>query len=79
MQGLVKMDGQVGRLAEIRPVNIIKGCGVVLETMWARGREIWNKGAMEEEWSEAGTNDGCAQGHTSTAVSPPNFSNVRSA
>lgn len=45
-----------------------------------REGEIWNKGGMEEEeWSEAGTNDGCAQGHTSTAVSPPNFSNVRSA
>ncbi len=29
----VKMDGQVGRVAEIRPANIIKGCGVVLETM----------------------------------------------
>lgn len=32
MQCLAKMDGQVGRLAEIRS-NIIKGCGVVLETM----------------------------------------------
>ena len=32
-QCLVKMDGQVGRLAEIRSANIIKGCGGVLETM----------------------------------------------
>lgn len=42
-----------------------------------RAGKIWNKGGMEEEGSEAGTNDGCAQGHTSTAVSPPNSSNVR--
>lgn len=44
---------------------------------WGGG--VWNRGRMENEWSEAGTNDGCAQGHTNTAVSPPNFSNVRSA
>lgn len=34
---------------------------------------MWNQGGDGGggiEWSEAGTNDGCAQGHTSTAVSP---------
>lgn len=34
---------------------------------------MWNQGGDGGggiEWSEAGTNDGCAEGHTSTAVSP---------
>lgn len=33
---------------------------------------MWNRGGHGGgiEWREAGTNDGCAQGHTSTAVSP---------
>lgn len=39
MQHLAKIDGQVGGLAEIRSAHIIKGCGVVLETMEERGRE----------------------------------------
>lgn len=30
---IVKTDRQVGRVAEMRPGNILKGRGVVLETM----------------------------------------------
>lgn len=31
--GFLRLEGQVGRVADIRPANITKGCGVVLETM----------------------------------------------
>lgn len=72
----------MGGLAEIRSAILIKGCGVVLETMSETEREGYleqGKDGGGVQWSVAGTNDGCAQGHTTTAVSLPNFSNVRSA
>lgn len=76
VQCLVKVDRWRG-LSEIGSASFIEGRGV-LDTERERNLEQERDGGGVE-WSEAGTNDGCAQGHTSTAVSPPDFSDVRSA
>lgn len=52
MQCLVKMDGQVGGLAEIRSASFIKGCGVVLETM-SKDKEGGRSGTREG-WRRSG-------------------------